>query len=81
VSAVDDPFLPASVLPRVRDAVSPAVDFIITERGGHVGFIGGPVPWRCDYWGEELVVRWLAGRGAARPDFASAHDAEVALAR
>ncbi|HYM60311.1 MAG TPA: alpha/beta fold hydrolase [Thermoanaerobaculia bacterium] len=58
VSAEDDPFLPSAVLPRVKDAASEAVELRITRRGGHIGFVAGP-PWRCRYWAEELVVRWL----------------------
>lgn len=59
LNAEDDPFLPADVLPRAKAAASPAIDFRITPYGGHVGFIGGDAPWRCEYWAEELVVRWL----------------------
>lgn len=62
LNAEDDPFVPNEVLPMVRDAASDAVDFRTTPTGGHVGFIGGAVPWRCDYWAEELVVRWLRER-------------------
>lgn len=59
LSAIDDPFLPPDVLPRVRDNASGTVDFRTTPAGGHAGFIGGISPWRCEYWAEELVVRWL----------------------
>jgi len=60
VSAADDPFLPPDVLPRVRALASPAVEFIVTAHGGHVGFITGPVPWRAVYWAEERIVEFLA---------------------
>lgn len=59
LNAADDPFLPPAVLPRVKAAASPAVDFRTTPTGGHVGFISGDAPWRCRYWAEELVVNWL----------------------
>ena len=59
VSAEDDPFLPPAVLPIARATASKAIDFRITPRGGHVGFISGSMPWRCEYWAEELVVSWL----------------------
>lgn len=59
LSAEDDPFLPPDVLHVVRRNASPSVDFRTTPFGGHVGFIGGTAPWRCEYWAEELVVRWL----------------------
>ena len=62
LNATDDPFIPAEVLDRARAAASPAIDFRTTETGGHVGFIGGTAPWACEYWAEELVVRWLIER-------------------
>lgn len=62
LNAEDDPFIPADVLRRARAAASPSIDFRTTKWGGHVGFIGGRAPWRCEYWAEELVVRWLVER-------------------
>ena len=63
LNAVDDPFLPRDVLPRAQTAASPAVDFRVTGGGGHVGFVSGSAPWKCEYWAEEIVVRWLAEHG------------------
>jgi predicted alpha/beta-fold hydrolase len=59
LNAEDDPFLPAEVLMRAKAAASPQVEFRTTRAGGHVGFISGRTPWKCEYWAEELVVRWL----------------------
>jgi predicted alpha/beta-fold hydrolase len=64
LSAEDDPFLPVSVLPRARAAASPAVTFVTTRRGGHIGFVSGLAPWRPDYPAEEGAIRWLS---EARP--------------
>lgn len=61
LSAADDPFLPAEVLERAKAVASDAVEFRITPFGGHTGFIAGTMPWRCQYWAEELIVHWLAG--------------------
>jgi predicted alpha/beta-fold hydrolase len=66
VSAMDDPFLPPEVLTRVREVASPSVELIVTETGGHVGFVGG-TPWRQEYWAEELVVRWLITKASESP--------------
>ncbi len=70
LNAEDDPFLPPDVLPLAKAAASPSVDFRTTRVGGHVGFVSGSSPWTCEYWAEELVVRWLmnaaAGGGALR---------------
>ncbi|HYR28564.1 MAG TPA: alpha/beta hydrolase, partial [Thermoanaerobaculia bacterium] len=64
LNAEDDPFVPQESLVRARAAASAAIDFRTTPTGGHVGFIGGRAPWRCEYWAEELVVRWLIERAA-----------------
>lgn len=58
ISAEDDPFLPPSVLPRVREHASKAVTLQVTGCGGHTGFVAG-LPWRCEYWAEERLVGWL----------------------
>jgi predicted alpha/beta-fold hydrolase len=65
LNAADDPFLPPSVLPRVKANASSAVDFRTTPAGGHIGFVSGGAPWRCEYWAEELVVRWLLDKAEA----------------
>jgi predicted alpha/beta-fold hydrolase len=65
LNAADDPFLPPDVLPHVKAAASAAVDFRTTPTGGHIGFISGNAPWRCQYWAEELVVRWLMQKADA----------------
>jgi len=64
LNAEDDPFVPHESLVRARAAASAAIDFRTTPTGGHVGFIGGRAPWRCEYWAEELVVEWLIERAA-----------------
>jgi hypothetical protein len=61
VSAEDDPFLPASVLPLARRAASASVELIVTRRGGHIGFVAGS-PFAPRYWAEEAAVDWLARR-------------------
>ena len=62
ISAEDDPFLPREVLERVRAIAPPNVELRITRVGGHVGFVSGRVPWKCEYWAEEMAVDWLMAR-------------------
>jgi len=64
LSAVDDPFLPPSVLSEVRAIArgNPALELEFPERGGHVGFVGGAVPWRAEYYAERRVMNFLADR-------------------
>jgi predicted alpha/beta-fold hydrolase len=62
LSAVDDPFLPAAVLDDVRLAASgnPCLTLEFTAHGGHVGFIGGRLPWKPQYFAERRVCDFLA---------------------
>ena len=64
LSAIDDPFLPPSVLEEVREIAqgNPALSVEFVQRGGHVGFISGRVPWRPDYYAERRVVDFLGGQ-------------------
>ncbi len=62
LNAEDDPFLPSDVLPRAIAAASKTVEIRVTPCGGHTGFIAGALPWRCEYWAEELMVEWLLQR-------------------
>jgi predicted alpha/beta-fold hydrolase len=66
ISAEDDPFLPTEALGRAQSAASPSVEFRITRRGGHTGFIAGTVPWHAQYWAEELTVGWAAERALSQ---------------
>jgi predicted alpha/beta-fold hydrolase len=63
LSARDDPFLPAAVLDEVRQIArtNPSLQLEFVERGGHVGFISGTVPWRPFYYGEWRATEFLAG--------------------
>ena len=63
LSAADDPFLPAVVLYEVRAvaAGNPALHVEFVDRGGHVGFVAGRVPWRPFYYAEWRVADFLAG--------------------
>jgi len=62
LSAVDDPFLPSDVLDRVRTVTrnNPAITIEFPERGGHVGFTAGMLPWRPWYYGEWRAAEFLA---------------------
>jgi hypothetical protein len=64
LSAVDDPFLPASVLDRVRAAVRevPAVELEFPARGGHVGFTSYTHPFKPWYYGEWRAAEFLAAQ-------------------
>jgi predicted alpha/beta-fold hydrolase len=64
LSARDDPFHPASVLDDVHSIAQRnralALDF--HDRGGHVGFVGGPWPWRAVDYAQIAVLRFMDQR-------------------
>jgi predicted alpha/beta-fold hydrolase len=62
ISAEDDPFLPPEILRRVAERAPRALELAVTERGGHVGFVGGTHPRRPEYWAERRAVSWLLER-------------------
>jgi predicted alpha/beta-fold hydrolase len=62
INAEDDPFLPREVLRAAQASASKFVEFVTPRFGGHTGFIGGSLPWRAQYWAEELMVSWVAKR-------------------
>ena len=63
LSAEDDPFLPPEVLEEVRRVaeVNRCLTVEFHPRGGHVGFVGGRVPWRPDYYAERRTFEWGGG--------------------
>jgi len=60
VQAVDDPFVPAEILPLQQAEANPHVVPAFTDRGGHVGFVVGQVPLRPTFWAEEQATRFVA---------------------
>ena len=61
LSAENDPVLPPPVLQRVREvaASNARLSLEFVAGGGHVGFVGGPVPWRARYYAEERLFRFF----------------------
>ncbi|MFC6635804.1 YheT family hydrolase [Microbulbifer taiwanensis] len=57
IHAVDDPFICPSAIPADTE-VSPAVQLQVSEKGGHVGFVGGSL-WQPSYWLEERIPKFL----------------------
>lgn len=67
--SVDDPFLPPDCIPLDTMAANPALHPVVTDRGGHVGFVGGGIR-RPSFWAENALSGFLeavlAGKGADR---------------
>ncbi len=58
----DDPFLPAGAIPEAAMQSNPALTPLITDHGGHVGFVAGGVPFRPHFWAEDVIAHWLVDR-------------------
>jgi predicted alpha/beta-fold hydrolase len=58
----DDPFLPAEAIPVEALNANPMIRPIITQRGGHVGFIAGSGPLRPVFWAEAVIADWIEQR-------------------
>ena len=58
VHSCDDPFMTDAVIPQDGE-LSPAIEFDLYDSGGHVGFIGGTLPWRPEYFLEDRVLEYL----------------------
>jgi len=58
LQSIDDPFLPASALPKENE-LSPSITMELSEQGGHVGFVTGSNPLQPHYWLEERIRQHL----------------------
>ncbi len=68
VASADDPFNPASTLPKAAVRDSAYLHPLFTTHGGHGGFVHGPAPWRPRYWAEEQTLRFCQACEALRRD-------------
>jgi uncharacterized protein len=57
--AKDDPFFPAPWIPIEDIEKSFYLKLILTEKGGHLGFVSGKWPWRQEMWLEEVILDFL----------------------
>lgn len=56
--AQDDPFMFPGSIPNM-DELGPQTTLELAERGGHVGFVAGTLPWHPSYWAEQRLVEFL----------------------
>lgn len=60
IQSRDDPFLPRGATPDAGVADNPHLTAAFTERGGHLGFVEGALPWRTRFWAEREAAKFLA---------------------
>lgn len=58
VSARNDPFVPPEQFERPVVAANPHVRTLLTDEGGHCGFVARPSTDDDGYWAESTIVRW-----------------------
>jgi predicted alpha/beta-fold hydrolase len=58
IQALDDPFMTEEVIPNL-DELSPTIQLEITQGGGHVGFIGGDIPFKPSYWLDQRIPEFF----------------------
>ncbi len=61
IHSCDDPFMFKETVPGSEE-FSKFVDFILTARGGHVGFISGATPFSSYSWSEKKIIDFLKER-------------------
>ena len=58
IHAIDDPFMFPDT-PPVDSEISDNVELVLTDKGGHVGFVAGRYPWKAEYWHEKVIIDFL----------------------
>lgn len=65
VSAADDPFVPAAIFQDPLLAANPNIRLVVTEHGGHCGFLGPASGADDGYWAERTIVEFAARETSA----------------
>lgn len=58
IHALDDPFVPYYTVPNL-DELSKTTKLLLTERGGHLGFVEGGMPWKPKVWFYQPMLNFL----------------------
>ena len=60
IHAKDDPFFPGSLLPLEQIKRSDYLKLVLTDKGGHLGFVSGNWPWKQELWLEKTITDFFA---------------------
>ena len=58
INALDDPFMTPAAIPG-EERLSESVQIEVSKAGGHVGFVGGGMPWRPEYYLPFRIIGFL----------------------
>lgn len=58
IHASDDPFMFRDTVPEANE-LSDKVDLLLTQQGGHVGFISGKTPFTAYSWCEKKIIEFI----------------------
>lgn len=56
--AADDPFMTQDAIPKEKE-LSNSITLELSQKGGHVGFISGFIPFKLEYWAETRLLELL----------------------
>ena len=59
IHALDDPFMFRTTAPE-DGQLSKAVDILLTQHGGHVGFVSGKTPFTAYSWSEKKIIEFMS---------------------
>jgi predicted alpha/beta-fold hydrolase len=58
INVLDDPFMTPRAIP-AEERLSDSVQIEVSAIGGHVGFVGGELPWRPEYYLSARIIGFL----------------------
>jgi len=67
IQSADDPLVPAPSIPLARIAANPRLHMVLTERGGHVGFLARAGAAHADGWLETRLAAFVARMAGQEP--------------
>ena len=66
INALDDPFMTPAAIP-AEDLLADSVQIEVSEIGGHVGFVGGSLPWHPEYYLPSRILSFLQSKMGESP--------------
>ena len=58
IHSTDDPFMFATTPPEMKE-INNNIELLLSNKGGHVGFISGATPFTAYSWSEKKIIEFL----------------------